>query len=60
MKSRETEGCIFCAIAAGRETAHKVFEDEQFLAFLGPSSALSGPRTAHPEIAYHDMDGSAG
>ncbi len=34
MKSRETENCIFCAIAAGRETAHKVFEDGQFLAFL--------------------------
>ncbi len=34
MKSRETENCIFCAIAWGREKAHKVFEDKCFLAFL--------------------------
>ncbi len=34
MKSRETENCIFCAIAGGLEKAHKVFEDKYFLAFL--------------------------
>lgn len=34
MKGKETEKCIFCAIVAGREKVHKVFEDEHFLAFL--------------------------
>ena len=28
------EGCIFCKIAAGEVPAHKVWEDEKYLAFL--------------------------
>jgi histidine triad (HIT) family protein len=28
------ENCIFCEIVKGEEPAHKIWEDEQFLAFL--------------------------
>ncbi len=37
------EGCIFCKIVAGEILAHKVYEDDTFLAFLD----------IHPETPGH-------
>jgi len=48
-------GCRFCAIAAGEEHAHVVFEDESSLAFLDhrplfPGHSLLIPRAHHETI----------
>jgi histidine triad (HIT) family protein len=49
------EGCRFCAIAAGEERTHIVFEDEISLAFLDhrplfPGHSLLVPREHHETI----------
>ncbi len=49
------DGCRFCAIAAGEEAAHVVFEDEASLAFLDrrplfPGHSLLVPREHHETI----------
>ena len=49
------EGCRFCAIVAGDEQAHVVFEDETSLAFLDhrplfPGHSLLVPREHHETI----------
>ena len=50
-----SEGCAFCAIAAGEAEAHVVFEDEVSLAFLDnrplfPGHTLLIPRRHHEAI----------
>jgi histidine triad (HIT) family protein len=50
-----TDGCRFCAIVAGDEAAHVVFEDERSLAFLDHRPLFSGhsllvPRDHHETI----------
>lgn len=49
------EACLFCAIAAGDQDAHIVFEDETSLAFLDhrplfPGHSLLIPRKHHETI----------
>ncbi len=53
-------GCVFCAIAAGREPASFVFQDEQVMAFMSleqpnPYKVLVVPR-AHVETLYDLSD----
>ncbi|VFT11434.1 putative HIT family protein [Pseudomonas aeruginosa] len=36
--------CVFCAIAGGREPAHRLFEDEHFIVLLDILSAATGAR----------------
>jgi histidine triad (HIT) family protein len=50
-----TDGCRFCAIVAGDEAGHVVFEDETSLAFLDhrplfPGHSLLVPRDHHETI----------
>ena len=50
-----TDGCRFCAIVAGDEAGHVVFEDEVSLAFLDhrplfPGHSLLVPREHHETI----------
>jgi histidine triad (HIT) family protein len=50
-----TDGCRFCAIVAGAEASHVVFEDESSLAFLDhrplfPGHSLLVPRDHHETI----------
>jgi histidine triad (HIT) family protein len=50
-----TDGCRFCAIVAGDEPTHVVFEDERSLAFLDhrplfPGHSLLVPREHHEPI----------
>ncbi|MGZ5336795.1 MAG: HIT family protein [Solirubrobacterales bacterium] len=52
----ERPDCRFCAIAAGAEQAHVVFEDDDFLAFLDkrplfPGHSLLIPRAHHETLA---------
>ncbi|MGZ5420056.1 MAG: HIT family protein, partial [Solirubrobacterales bacterium] len=52
----EHPDCRFCAIAAGAEQAHVVFEDDDFLAFLDkrplfPGHSLLIPRAHHETLA---------
>jgi histidine triad (HIT) family protein len=47
--------CLFCAIAAGERPAHRVLEDDQFVAFLDvrplfPGHTLLVPREHHETI----------
>jgi histidine triad (HIT) family protein len=51
----QVEGCRFCAIVAGEEKGHVVFEDEISLAFLDhrplfPGHSLLVPRDHHETI----------
>lgn len=44
--------CLFCKIAAGQLPAHKIYEDDQFLAFLdirplNPGNSLVIPKLHH-------------
>ena len=59
-------GCLFCRIAAGDEAAHRVFEDERFVAFLDIRPLFHGhvllvPRAHHealwdlPEDLHGDL-----
>ena len=56
-------GCVFCAIAAGESPCHKVWEDEQHLAFLSIFPNTDGftvviPRKHYPSYAFA-MDDTA-
>jgi len=47
--------CLFCRIAAGEEPAHRVLEDERFVAFLDvrpvfPGHVLLVPRDHHEAV----------
>ena len=53
-----TENCLFCRIAAGDLPAHKVYEDEQILAFLDlhpirPGHTLVIPKQHH--VWFEDL-----
>lgn len=53
-----TENCLFCRIAAGELPSHKVFEDDQVLAFLDlhpirPGHTLVIPKAHH--VWFEDM-----
>lgn len=41
--------CVFCAIAAGESPAHRVFEDEETLAFLDAAPAARGHTLVIPK-----------
>jgi histidine triad (HIT) family protein len=48
-------GCIFCAIVAGRSPSETVYEDEHAIAFMDINPALDGhtlvvPRTHTPDL----------
>ena len=48
-------GCLFCRIAAGEEPAHRVLEDERFVAFLDIRPLFHGhvllvPRAHHEAL----------
>lgn len=60
------DDCVFCKIAAGDIPAHKVYEDEHFVAFLdinpvAPNHTLLIPKEHHrwfydlPETLYIDL-----
>lgn len=44
--------CIFCQIAAGRLPAYKVYEDDQFLAFLDIKPIVTGHTLVIPKKHY--------
>ncbi|MCX6786419.1 MAG: HIT domain-containing protein [Candidatus Kaiserbacteria bacterium] len=46
------EECIFCKIIAGDIPAHKVYEDEQFLAFLDIRPLSAGHTLVIPKEHY--------
>jgi len=58
---RSLEGCIFCAIVAGRAPAHRVAEDEQSLAFLDLFPVTAGHTLVipkdHAENVFEMQDG---
>ena len=50
-----TKACLFCQIVAGEVPAHRVYEDERFVAFLDirplfPGHALLVPREHHETL----------
>jgi histidine triad (HIT) family protein len=54
--SRDAPDCLFCAIASGVEQAHRVLEDDDFVAFLDkrplfPGHSLLIPRAHHETLA---------
>lgn len=51
MKSNDTN-CVFCKIASGEIPAHKVFEDENFLAFLDINPQSPGHVQVIPKKHY--------
>ncbi|MEK7176121.1 MAG: HIT family protein [Patescibacteria group bacterium] len=51
MKSNDTN-CVFCKIASGEIPAHKVFEDENFLAFLDINPQSPGHVQVIPKEHY--------
>lgn len=44
--------CIFCNIVAGTEPCHKIYEDEQFLAFLDIHPYVEGHTLVIPKQHY--------
>lgn len=46
------ENCIFCKIVAGEIPAHKVYEDENFLAFLDINPQSPGHTQVIPKKHY--------
>jgi histidine triad (HIT) family protein len=58
---RVKEGCIFCAIVAGKAPAHRVAEDEQALAFLDLFPVSDGHTLVipkdHAENVFEMQDG---
>jgi histidine triad (HIT) family protein len=60
-----TDGCVFCAIAAGDAPAERVFEDGDTLAFLDVNPAADGHTLVIPKLHAEnlfdlgDVDGEA-
>jgi histidine triad (HIT) family protein len=48
--------CIFCEIVAGKKEAYKVFEDDQFLAFLDNRPLTRGNTLVIPKKHYRWVD----
>ena len=48
--------CIFCQIAKGEVPAHKVYEDEKFLAFLDNRPLTKGNTLVIPKKHYQWVD----
>ena len=48
-------GCIFCKIAAGDIPCHKIYEDEDFLAFLDIAPASLGHALVVPKRHADDL-----
>jgi histidine triad (HIT) family protein len=46
------DDCVFCKIASGEIPSHKVYEDEEFLAFLDISPLNSGHTLVIPKKHY--------
>ena len=53
MKDKE---CIFCKIADGKIPSHRVYENEEFLAFLDVSPAAPGHILLIPKEHYRDVE----
>jgi histidine triad (HIT) family protein len=53
-------GCVFCAIVAGREAAHRLLEDEHTVSVLDVAAATLGHALAvprrHAEGLWHLED----
>ena len=48
--------CVFCQIAAGELPAHKIYEDEKFLAFLDIKPVNLGHTLVIPKQHYADLE----
>ncbi len=49
------QGCIFCKIVEGEVPAHKVYEDDDFLAFLDANPKSEGHTLVIPKEHYEDI-----
>lgn len=52
--------CIFCKIADGEIPSHKVYEDEQVLAFLDVGPLSDGHTLIIPKVHYETVDQMTG
>lgn len=48
------EDCVFCRIAKGESIAHKIYEDEEFLAFLDAFPTMRGQVIVIPKEHKED------
>lgn len=46
------EGCVFCQIIKGKAPAYKIYEDDDFLAFLDINPRVLGHTLVIPKIHY--------
>lgn len=53
---RRDAGCIFCRIVAGEIPCHRVYEDEQVLAFLDVGPLSPGHTLVIPKAHYQTLD----
>ncbi|MEA2020243.1 MAG: HIT family protein [Patescibacteria group bacterium] len=49
------EGCIFCKIVKGEVPSHKVYEDDEFMAFLDANPKSAGHTLVIPKEHYEDI-----
>ena len=49
------DGCVFCGIAAGREPADRLYEDEDTLAFMDINPATDGHFLVIPKRHFVDI-----
>lgn len=54
--TKQDPACIFCKIAAGQIPAHKVYEDDQVLAFLDVGPLSRGHVLIIPRSHYETLD----
>jgi histidine triad (HIT) family protein len=49
------DGCIFCAIVAGKSPAHLIYEDENAIAFMDINPATDGHALVVPRTHVRDL-----
>lgn len=55
-----TEDCIFCSIIEGEMPAHKVYEDDNMIAFLDVNPVSKGHTLVVPKEHVEDIRGAKG
>ncbi len=61
MANTKNENCIFCKIAAGEMSCHKIWEDQEHMAFLSPFPNTEGfsvviTKQHNPSYAFANSD----
>lgn len=49
---KQMEDCVFCKIVSGAEPSHKIYEDDEFLAFLSIAPNTDGVTVVIPKKHY--------